>query len=141
MRELGAGAHAELAIDPCQRRLDGVLREEQGRRDLAVRAAFGDERGDPSLGLRQLARRGRAAADPRQLGARLLGPERRAEPLEGGERLAERRARGPALLRAPLRSAEGEQRARAVKRVGRARVLGERALEAREGAVEIPPRG
>ena len=86
-------------------------------------------------------RAGRTPADARQLGARLLGPERRAEPFEAGERVLERRAGGAALLRAPLRPAEGEQRPRVVERIRAARVLGERALEAREGAREIAPRG
>ena len=54
VRELGAGADAELAVDARQRGLDGVLGEEEGGGDLAVRVAFGDERGDPALGLRQV---------------------------------------------------------------------------------------
>ena len=85
-------------------------------------------------------REGAAPADARQLGARLLGPERRAEPLEARERVLERRARGAALLRAPLRSAEREQRARVVERIGAPGMLGERVLEAREGTLEIAPR-
>ena len=56
------------------------------------------------------------------------------------ERVLERRAGGAALLRAPLRSSEREQRARVVERVGAAGVFGERALEARERAVEIATR-
>ena len=141
MRELRAGADAELAIDTRQRCLHGVLGEEEGCRNLAVGAALGDESRDPLLGLCQLAARGRTAADARQLGARLLGPERRAEPLEACERVLERRAGGAALLRAPLRPAEGEQRPRVVERIRAASVLGERALEARERALEIAARG
>ncbi len=101
---------------------------------------LGDEQGDPTLGLGQLAVRRGAPADPRELGAGLLGPERRAEPLEARESVLERRAGGGALLRAALRPSEREQRARVVKRIGAAGVLGERALEAGEGALEIAPR-
>ena len=101
VRELRARADAELAVGPRQRALDRVLGDEERGRDLAVRAAFGDERGDPALGLGQLVAGGRATADPGQLGARLLGPQRRAEPLEARERLARascarRRAASPA---------------------------------------------
>ena len=118
-----------------------MLSEEEGRRDLAVGAALGYQARDPALGLRQLAARGRAPADARQLGARLLGPERRAEPLEACECVVERRAGGAALLGASLRPAEGEQRPRVVERIRAARVLAERALEAGEGALEIAPCG
>ena len=56
---------------------DGALGEEEGGRDLLVRPALGDEGRDTELTLRQLAARGRAAADPAQLRAGLLRPERR----------------------------------------------------------------
>ena len=105
----GAGANAELAIDARQGRLDGVLGEEEGCRDLSVRAALGDERGDPALGLGELAVRCSAAADARQLGARLRGPQRRAELIEACARVLERLPGGAALLRAPLRAPEREQ--------------------------------
>src|SRR5829696_1673705 len=136
VRELGAGADAELAVDARQRRLDRVLREEERRRNFAVRAALGDEHGDPPLRLRQLVARRCPAADPCELGPRLLGPERRAQLLEGGACLLERRAGGAATLRAALRPAEREQRARAMERVGRPVVFGERSLEALERALE-----
>ena len=97
VRELRAGADAELPIGARQRALDRVLGDEEGRGDLAVRAALGDERRDPALGLRQLTARGRAAADPRQLASCLLGPERGAEPLED--------------RRAPARASRGRRRA------------------------------
>ena len=53
---------------------------------------------------------------------------------------SKRRSGGAALLRPPLRPAEGEQRPRVVKRIRAASVLGERALEARERALEIAAR-
>ena len=137
--QLGARSGRRASVD-AREALDGVLGEEERGGDLAVRAALGDERRDPALGLGQLAARGRAAADARQLGARLLGPERRAEALERGERLLEGGAGGAAPLRAPLRPAEREQRARVLERIRAAGMLGERALEAREGAVEIAAR-
>ena len=141
VRELCAGADAELPIGARQRALDGVLGDEEGRGDLAVGAALGDERRDPALGLGQLTARGRAPADPRQLAPCLLGPERGAEPLEDGERLLERQAGGAALLRSPLRDALREQRTRVLERILSPRVLGQRALEARLGAREIAARG
>src|SRR5436190_1051894 len=112
VRELGAGAHAELPVGARQGALDGVLGDEQGGRHLAVRAALGDQRHDSALGLGQLAARGCAAADPPELGARLLGPKRGAEPFEDRERLPERQAGGAALLRSPLGGAECEEGAR-----------------------------
>ena len=72
MRELRAGADAELAVDARQSRLDRVLGEEERGRDLSVRSPLGDELGDPSLGLGQLPGRRRPAADPRELGTCLL---------------------------------------------------------------------
>ena len=59
---------------------------------------------------------GRAPADPAQLRARALGPERGADPLEDGERLLERLARLAPALRPTLRGAEREQRPAAVER-------------------------
>jgi len=105
VRELGTGPDAELQIDTRQRRLDGVLGEEEGCRDLPVGTALGDQARDPSLGLRQLAARGRPPADTRQLGARLLGPERRTEALEARACFLEGGPGKPALLRPSLRSA------------------------------------
>ena len=81
-----------------------------------------------------------AAADAGELGAGLLGPERRAEPFEASERVLERRAGGRALLRAPLRAAVSEQRPRVLERIAAASVLGQRPLERREGAFEIASR-
>ena len=98
-RQLGTGANAQLPVGTRQHRLDGVLREEECRRDLAIRVTLRDERRDPPLALRQLPPRGRAATDPCQLGPRPLGPERCAEPLEDLERLLERRPGGSAPLR------------------------------------------
>ena len=121
---------------------DGVLGEEERGRDLAVRPPLGDERRDPALGLRQLAARGRAATDPRQLGAGLLGPERRAEPLEDARALP-RASRGRRRAASP---AAASRRARAAcARAGTDPAVracsASAALEARKGAVEIAPCG
>ena len=117
VRELGARAHAELPVGARQGALDGVLGDEQGGRDLAVRAALGDERHDSALGLGELTARGCAAADPLELGARLLGPKRCAEPFEDRECLPERQAGGAALLRSSLGGAEGQEGTRVLERV------------------------
>ena len=135
-----ARMHAELPVGARQCGLHGVLGDEERRRDVAVRPALGNELGDSPLGLRQLAARRCAASDSPQLGARLLGPQRSAEPLEDSERLLERQARGTALLRPPLRHAEREQCACMLERILRAGVVVERALEATLGADEITPR-
>ena len=118
-----------------------MLGEEEGRRHLPIRTAFGDEPGYPRLGLRQPTARRCTAADPCQLGPRLLGPEGGAERFEAGECLLERRARLAAALRAPLCAAERQERAGVVERVGSSLVLGECPLEAREGVLEFSPGG
>ncbi len=139
-RELGARADAELPVDVGEMRLDGALAEEERRRHLPVRPPFGDERGNPTLAFGQLPVRRRPAADPRQLGAGLVGPERRAEPLEADERVLERPPRVAASLRPPLRPPEREQRPCVLERIGAAGVLGEGALEAPERALEVAAR-
>src|SRR5512132_1273876 len=85
VRELRARANVELAVDLRQRGLDRALRNDEGRRDLPVRLPSGDELGDATFARREpLAGRG-SAADPRELGARLLCPERGAELVERRE--------------------------------------------------------
>ena len=128
---------AELPEDAREMPFDGAVGEEERCRDLAVRLALGDERGDALLGGRERARRRRAAADPLQLGACALRPERRADPLEDRERLLERLARLAPTLRAPLRGAEREQRAPAVERKLDLRMPLERLLVRRERGVEL----
>jgi hypothetical protein len=59
------------------------------RGHFAVRPSFGDELGDTSLRSGQLTARGRPAADPPELGARALRPQRRAQLLEQTKRLLE----------------------------------------------------
>src|SRR5262245_27925528 len=95
--------------------LDRPVGYEESRPDLLVRLARGDEHGDPLLGRRQGTRRRRAAADPLEFGARPLGPQRRADPLEGGESFLERRARLATSLCASLRRSEGQKRAAPVE--------------------------
>jgi hypothetical protein len=118
-----------------------VFGDEKRGRDLTVGVALGDEYRDPPFCFRQRTTRGCAAADALTLGARLLSPERRTEPFEEGERLIERRARGSAVLGAPLRNAEREQRARVLERILRSRMFDERALEALRGTGEVALRG
>src|SRR2546423_4359699 len=87
--ELASGAKAELRVDPGEVRLDRADGDEELGRDLLVALPGGDEVGDPFLGRRQPAG-GRAAADPRHLGACPLGPHCRPEALELLECLSER---------------------------------------------------
>ena len=102
-------ADAELPEDAREVPFDRAVGEEERGGDLAVRLALGDERRDALLGRRERARRRRASADPLELAARALGPERGADPLEDRERLLERRAR----LAPPLQRAAARRRARA----------------------------
>ena len=117
-----------------------MLGQEERRRDFAIRVALGDQVGDPPLTFGQLATRRSAAADARELGAGLLCPERRPDALELDQRLLERRARSAAFLRTTLRSAESEQCPRALEGIDVSRMLGERALEARERVISISVR-
>jgi len=49
----GAVVHAELGVDAPDVVLDGLLGQEQARRDLAVGMAAGDQRHDLTLACRQ----------------------------------------------------------------------------------------
>ena len=69
------------------------------------------------------------AWDARELGRRLLGPERRAERVEHLQCLGQRVACRPPLLRAPLDRALCEQRPAELERLRQADVSGERALD------------
>src|SRR6476659_7263702 len=117
-----------------------MLGQEERRRDFAIRVALGDQVGNPPLTFGELATRRRAAADASELGAGLLRPERRADALELDQRLLERRARGAASLRTTMRSSESKQCARALEGIDVSRMLGERAVEARERAVSVSTR-
>src|SRR5947209_16538938 len=115
-------------------RLNGAHGHEQLARDLLVRAAAGDELGDAPLRLRQPVR-ACPPADACELAPRLRAPELRAELFEDRDRALDRVARGPLLPEAPQRLALREQRARELEAaVLHPRVLGERALEGRDGA-------
>ena len=100
----------------------------------ATRAAIRD-----SAGVKR-SRRGSAAADAAQLGARPLGPERGAEPFERRERLLERLARLATALRTPLRRAERDEGSRVLEgRVVRRRERG-RSLELGYRATDVVAR-
>src|SRR6476646_2762795 len=109
-----------------------MLGQEERCRDLAIRVALGDQVSDPPLTFGQLAARRSSSADPRELGAGLLRPERCADALELYERLLERRARSTAFLGTTLRSAESKQCPRALEGIDVPGMVGERAVEARE---------
>ena len=71
--ELGARAHAELAVDPGQMGFDRCDGREELRSDFAIRLSRRDERRDLPLGVRQLAIAPGSRPRPPQL---LLGPLR-----------------------------------------------------------------
>src|SRR3954471_24342661 len=89
--ELAARRDRQLREDPAQVVVDGALAEEQLRRDVPVGGTACDEAGDLDLLRRQLvdgARiplAGRLAAGA-QLAVRALGPGRRTDALELGQR-------------------------------------------------------
>ena len=125
-------------------RVSAVSTECSVRKSAAATSRFvpavGDQQRDATLGFGEVATGRGAAADARQLGARLLGPERGAECFEARERVFERHAGRPALLRTALRPAEREQRPRLMEWIRGSRVLRKCALEAREARVEITAR-
>ena len=86
--------------------LDRVHGDEQLLRDPFVRQPLRRELDHAALGRRQLALRlGPPGADPPELGARLLGPARRAELVERAARLLERPSSGAPLPEPALRPA------------------------------------
>ena len=127
--ELGA-ADAELAVDVREVRSRPCSRPCRARRrspcSCGPAAASSATRRSVSVSSSEA---GRAAADPPQLRARLLGPQAGAELLEDRERLLERLPGRLLLLRLPAHRAEAEQRAAALERVRMRVELGERAVE------------
>ena len=128
-----ARADAELAIDPRQRRFDGVLGHEQGGRHLAVRVALRDEPGDPLLCLRQLTV---ATARGRRCGRARRGPVR-PRAVRPGARIGRARPRGLRGRRARASRAAASDRVRVASARGETdrwlrACSRERALEARE---------
>ena len=105
-RELCAGAHAGLAVDPGQMGLDGLDGREELRRDFAIRASSGDERGHVLLRRRQVAvaSRPRVGAPKLVVGALLPG---------GGAELAEDSS---ALREAPLQRGDAHRSGRGRRR-------------------------
>ena len=103
---LHARAHAELAEDVAQVRLDRARAEDELLCDLAVRAPVGDQLGDLALassergewaeraGARVARGAQEAMAEAPQLAGRLAAPSQRAERVERGLRLQERRTGG-----------------------------------------------
>src|SRR2546428_10060335 len=114
-RQLGPRAHAELEVHPRERRLDRADGQEQLRRDLAVRLALRRERRDALLRRREAAGRRRTTADPFELAARLLRPERCRQLLERVEGVAECLTGGALVLPAALGPPEREERQRALE--------------------------
>src|SRR5262245_2187497 len=96
--------------------LDRAIGEEEGCRDLPVRLALGDKCCHAFLGGCEGAGTRRPAANPLELSASALGPERSADALKNGERLLERCARLAPPLESSLRRAEREQCATALER-------------------------
>src|SRR5918994_1767462 len=136
--ELGPRPDPQLPVGPREVSADRVHADEELGSDLLVGATLGRERGDPLLHLGQLLLGGAApAADPPQLGACLLRPERRAESLEDRQRLLERVAGPPLLLRLSVGRTLAEQRPGALEWVGIALELGEGTRMSLEGGVEI----
>src|ERR1700733_6017612 len=84
--ELGPGAQPELAVDVGEVGLDRAHAEIQGSGDLLVRSPVGRERGDAPLALAELLSGWPPAADPPQLGPRLVSPQRRGQLLEDRQR-------------------------------------------------------
>src|SRR5918995_464965 len=130
-------ANPELPEDAREVPFDGAIREEEGGGDLAVRLALGDEGGDPLLGRRERAGRRGAPADPLELRPRPFRPERRADPVEDGQRLLEGGARFTPVLQATLRRTEREERAPAVERQLDPRVQVERILESAQRRLQL----
>src|SRR6266516_1552986 len=120
VRELGARAHAELAVDVGEVPLDRLAAYDQGLRHFRVRAAGSDELCDPSLDLGQLAADGRSTADPGRLSTRALDPERSRDRLEDGRRLCERLACETLPPQPALNRPEREQSASALEWFGEA---------------------
>ena len=109
--ELGARADAELPVDAGEGGGHRVLGEKERSGDLAVRAALGDERGDPAFRGRQ-ALDPCAAADRPELGAGLLRPPGRPAGLEALEGCLDRLP-GRALLPRPSSDTPSAKSARA----------------------------
>jgi len=93
-----------------QVRLDRPFPHRQGGSDFSIGTGFSDERGYPPLGRRQ-ALDTRPTTDVAELGACLLGPHPRPEPLELIERRTDRVAGSALLALTPTDDTEREQRA------------------------------
>lgn len=117
-------------------RLDGAFPEEQGRGDLTIRVALGDERRDALLG-RSQPFLPLAATDAAELATRFLDPGRSAELLEACERRHDRLPRRPLLPRAAPDDPEREQRSRLTEAIADRLVLANRPLEEDGGAIDI----
>src|SRR5205809_255405 len=95
-------------------RLDGPLAQEEGGRDLPVRATFGDELRDAALGGCQ-SFLSSAPADPAELRTRVRGPAEGTDHLESLERGRDRFARVALPSRAASDDPERQQCPRAAE--------------------------
>ena len=139
--ELASRPDAELAVDPRERCLDGVLGEEERCGNLLVRVALGDKL--------ETIRRSASVSSPRD-GARppMRASSARVCSAHRGAPSASKRASassrvsagGGALLRAALGAAEREQGPGVLEGVDGAGMLGERLLEARERSLGVASR-
>src|SRR5437867_1313065 len=135
--ELAAGPHPELAIDASEVPLDRLRAHEQAVRYLLVGSPGHGQLGDLALGGSEIARRGGATADPRQLVNGLGRPQRRAELLEDGRCLFQRVARGPLVAGPALHAPEGEQRAGQLEWLTHPVVKPDGALELGDAVIEL----
>src|SRR5262245_54219923 len=119
----------ELPEDACEVAFHRPVGHEERSGDLLVRLAFDDEYGDALFGGRERAGRGCTAADPLELRSSSLGPQSRADVLEGRESFLEGLARLAAALHPALRRTEGQERASAIEREVQLRMKCERLLE------------
>src|SRR5919202_3599257 len=109
--ELGAGVDPELAVYAREVGLDGLGADERGGSDLAIGQSRGGEPGDSLLGRGQLVGVW-CAAEPRELIARMPGPQRRPDLLAQSVRVFEGLPCLALLLAAALWLALDDQGAR-----------------------------
>ena len=138
--KLGSRTDAELAVDTRQRRFDAVYGDYELRGDFAVAQAASDEVGDALLGgCETLPGRG-ATPDTADLVARLVCPERSAEPLEDAERLVQRLSSSPPLPCPASRRPEREERPPELEGHRRRSVPDAGTLESHDGVGQITAR-
>src|SRR5215218_7346164 len=115
-REVGARAHAELAVDPGQMGFDGGDGREELRSDFAIRLPRRYQRRDLPFSVRQLTIAPGSRPRPPQLLLGSLCPQTRSEVAEDRCRGLERLGGAPALTFAAKRVTGDKQRAATVER-------------------------